>query len=123
VKTVSDLIAYAKPRSGKISYGAFDARHGQHLSAEMFKRQAGIDMTFIPYKGTGAMLPDILGGRLQVAVDNVLVLAPHVRTGALNALAGHHRQAHADPARGSAAGGVRVCRASIRAAGSACTAR
>jgi tripartite-type tricarboxylate transporter receptor subunit TctC len=53
----------------------------------MFKRLVGVDMLFIPYKGTGAMMPDLLGGRLQVATDNILVLAPHVKTGALNALA------------------------------------
>ena len=87
VKTVQELIAYAKPRPGKISWGASTPGTVQHLSGEMFKRRAGIDMVFIPYKGTGAMLPDILGGRLQIAVDNVLVLAPHVRLGTLNALA------------------------------------
>jgi len=87
VKTVSELITYAKARSGKISYGASTPGTVQHLSGEMFKRLTGIDMVFIPYKGTGSMLPDILGGRLQVAVDNVLVLAPHVRQGTLTALA------------------------------------
>jgi tripartite-type tricarboxylate transporter receptor subunit TctC len=87
VKTVAELIAYAKPRPGKISWGASTPGTVQHLSGEMFKRMAGIDMVFIPYKGTGAMMPDILGGRLQVAVDNVLVLAPHVRLGTLNPLA------------------------------------
>jgi tripartite-type tricarboxylate transporter receptor subunit TctC len=87
VKTVAELIAYAKPRPGKISWGASTPGTVQHLSGEMFKRMAGIEMVFIPYKGTGAMMPDILGGRLQVAVDNVLVLAPHVRTGTLVALA------------------------------------
>ena len=87
VKTVQELIAYAKPRPGKISWGASTPGTVQHLSGEMFKRLAGIDMVFIPYKGTGAMMPDILGGRLQLAIDNVLVLAPHVRLGALNALA------------------------------------
>jgi tripartite-type tricarboxylate transporter receptor subunit TctC len=48
---------------------------------------AGIEMVFIPYKGTGAMMPDILGGRLQIAIDNILVLTPHVKSGTLNALA------------------------------------
>ncbi len=87
VKTVAELIAYAKPRPGKISWGASTPGTVQHLSGEMFKRIAGIDMVFIPYKGTGAMMPDILGGRLQVAIDNVLVLAPHVKTGTLTGLA------------------------------------
>jgi tripartite-type tricarboxylate transporter receptor subunit TctC len=87
VKTVAELIAYAKARSGKISWAASAPGTVQHLSGEMFKRLAGIEMVFIPYKGTGSMLPDILGGRLQLVIDNVLVLAPHIRLGALNALA------------------------------------
>ena len=87
VKTVQELIAYAKLRPGKISWGASAPGAVQHLSGEMFKRLAGIDMVFIPYKGTGPMLPDILGGRLQVAIDNILVLAQHVKLGALTALA------------------------------------
>jgi tripartite-type tricarboxylate transporter receptor subunit TctC len=87
VKTVQELIAYARPRPGKISWGASAPGAVQHLSGEMFKRLAGIDMVFIPYKGTGPMMPDILGGRLQIAIDNVLVLTQHVRLGTLTALA------------------------------------
>jgi tripartite-type tricarboxylate transporter receptor subunit TctC len=87
VKTVPEFIAYAKTRPGKISWGASTPGTVQHLSGELFKRMAGIDMVFIPYKGTGAMMPDILGGRLQMAVDNVLVLAPHIKLATLNALA------------------------------------
>ena len=87
VKTVQELIAYAKPRPGKISWGASAPGAVQHLSGEMFKRLAGIDMVFIPYKGTGPMMPDILGARLQIAIDNVLVLTQHVRLGTLTALA------------------------------------
>jgi len=86
VKTVAEFVAYAKARPGKISWGASTPGTVQHLSGEMFKRMAGIDMVFIPYKGTGAMLPDILGGRLQIAIDNVLVLTPHIKLGTLNAL-------------------------------------
>lgn len=87
VKTVQEFIAYAKPRPGKISWGASAPGAVQHLSGEMFKRLAGIDMVFIPYKGTGPMMPDILGGRLQVVFDNVLVLTQHIKTGALTGLA------------------------------------
>jgi tripartite-type tricarboxylate transporter receptor subunit TctC len=87
VKTVPELIAYAKPRSGKLSYGASAPGAVQHLSTEMFKRLTGIDMLFVPYKGTGSMLPDVLGGRIQVAMDNVLVLVPHIKSGALYPLA------------------------------------
>ena len=87
VKTVAELITYAKARKGQLSYGASTPGTVQHLSGEMFKRLAGVDMVFIPYKGTGAMLPDVLGGRLQIAIDNVLVLAPHIKQGTLTALA------------------------------------
>ena len=87
VKSVAEFITFAKARPGKISWGASTPGTVQHLSGEMFKRMAGIDMVFIPYKGTGAMMPDILGGRLQIAVDNVLVLAPHIKLATLNALA------------------------------------
>ena len=86
VKTVQEFITYAKARPGKISWGASTPGTVQHLSGEMFKRLAGIDMVFIPYKGTGAMMPDLLGGRLQIAIDNVLVLAPHIRLATVNAL-------------------------------------
>lgn len=87
VKNVPELIAYAKPRTGKISYGASTPGTVQHLSTEMFKRLVGIDMLFVPYKGTGAMMPDLLGGRIQVAMDNILVLAPHIKNGAVHAIA------------------------------------
>ena len=87
VKTVPELIAYAKPRAGKLSYGASTPGTVQHLSTEMLKRLTGIDMLFVPYKGTGQMMPDLLGGRLQVVMDNVLILSPHVKSGAINALA------------------------------------
>lgn len=86
-KTTAEFIAYAKPRIGKISYGASTPGTVQHLSAEMFKRLMGIDMLFVPYKGTGSMMPDLLGGRLQAAMDNVTVLAPHIKSGALTPLA------------------------------------
>jgi tripartite-type tricarboxylate transporter receptor subunit TctC len=47
----------------------------------------GIDMLYVPYKGTGVLLPDLIGGRLQAAIDNVLVMAPYIKNGALRGLA------------------------------------
>ena len=87
VKNLGDFFTYAKARPGKISYGASATGTVHHLSGEMLKRLVGFDMTFIPYKGTGTMLPDLLGGRLQVSIDNVLALTPYVKIGALRALA------------------------------------
>ncbi len=87
VKTVSDLIAYAKANSGKVSHGAGTPGTVQHLSGEMFKRMAGITMTFVPYKGSSDMLVDLLAARLQVAMDNVVLLTPYIKNGALYPLA------------------------------------
>jgi tripartite-type tricarboxylate transporter receptor subunit TctC len=87
VKSVAELVSYAKPRAGKLSYGASTPGTVQHLSAEMFKRLAGVDMLFVPYKGTGSMMPDLLGGRIQIAMDNILILTPHIKSGAVYPLA------------------------------------
>ena len=87
VKSLQEYVAYAKARPGKVSWGASAPGAVQHLSGELFKRLAGIDMVYIPYKGTGPMLPDFLGGRLQIVFDNVLVLTQHIKTGAAIGLA------------------------------------
>lgn len=87
VKSVKDLIDYAKSRPGKLTYSGSTVTSLQRLAGEHLKRMAGIDMLFVPYKGTGVLMPDLLAGRLDVAFDNVLVLAAHVRSGALRALA------------------------------------
>ena len=87
VKTMTELIEFAKARPGQINLAASTPGSVQRLSGELLKRQAGIDMLYVPYKGTGALIPDLLGGRLQAAIDNVLVLAPHIKSGALRGLA------------------------------------
>lgn len=87
VKSLQEYVAYAKARPGKVSWGASAPGAVQHLSGELFKRLAGIDMVYIPYKGTGPMMPDFLGGRLQIVIDNVLVLTQHIKTGAAVGLA------------------------------------
>jgi tripartite-type tricarboxylate transporter receptor subunit TctC len=87
VKTVPELIAYAKARAGKLSYSAGSPGSVQHLAGEMFKRNAGVDIVFVPYKGSGALLQDMLAGNLQIVFDSALLLAPHIKSGALRALA------------------------------------
>ena len=86
VKSVGELIAYGKANPGKLNYAASSAGSLQRLSGELLKRTAGFDMLYVPYKGTGQLMPDLLGGRLHVAFDNVLVLAPYVKAGTLRAL-------------------------------------
>lgn len=87
VKTMSGLIDYAKAQPGKLTYAASTPGTTQHLGAELFQKIAGINMLYIPYKGSGAVLPDLLSGRLQVGIDNVLVVMQHVRRGAMRGLA------------------------------------
>jgi tripartite-type tricarboxylate transporter receptor subunit TctC len=87
VRSVKELIEYARARPGKLTYSGSTVTSLQRLTGEHLKRMAGIDMLFVPYKGTGALMPDLLAGRLDVAFDNVLVLASYVKSGALRALA------------------------------------
>jgi tripartite-type tricarboxylate transporter receptor subunit TctC len=86
VKSVSELIAYAKSRLEPMLYAASAPGSGQHLAAELFKRMNGIELTYVPYKGTSGALPDLLSGRLQMGIDNVVVMSPHVKRGALRGL-------------------------------------
>jgi tripartite-type tricarboxylate transporter receptor subunit TctC len=86
VKTVADLVAYAKANPGKLNFAASTPASIQRLAGELLKRTAGFDMLFVPYKGTGAMMPDVLGGRLHVVIDNVIALAPYIRNGTLRGL-------------------------------------
>ncbi len=87
VKSFSELIAYAKANPGKLSYSGGTIGAQQHLSGELMKRNYGIDMLYVPYKGSGTMLPDLLGGRLDVAIDNVLLMAPQIKRGTVKGLA------------------------------------
>jgi tripartite-type tricarboxylate transporter receptor subunit TctC len=86
VKTVADLIAYGKANPGKLNFSGSTPGSLQRLTGELLKRSGGFDMVFVPYKGTGALLPDLLGGRLHVAIDNVLILTPYIRNNTLRAL-------------------------------------
>jgi tripartite-type tricarboxylate transporter receptor subunit TctC len=87
VNSVAELIAYAKAHPGKLSYAGSTPGSAQHLGWELIKRQTGTDMQYVPYKGTSALMPDLLAGRLQAGIDNVAVLTPHVRSGQLRGLA------------------------------------
>lgn len=86
VRTLQEFIAYAKANTGKVQYGASAPGTTQHLTGESLKRHFGFEMLFVPHKGTGPMLPDVLAGRLQLGIDNVLALLPHIQRGALHPL-------------------------------------
>lgn len=86
-QSMAEFFAYAKARPGQINLAGSTPGSIQRLSGELLKRMTGIDMLYVPYKGTGALIPDLLGGRLQAAIDNVLVVVPHMKSGALRGLA------------------------------------
>jgi tripartite-type tricarboxylate transporter receptor subunit TctC len=87
VKTLPELLAYARANPGKISYAGSTPGTAQHLGWEVIKRQTGVDMQYVPYKGTGALMPDLLAGRLQAGIDNVAILTPYIKSGALRGIA------------------------------------
>ena len=87
VTAMPDFIAYARARPGQLNFAGSTPGSVQRLGGELLKRMTGIDMLYVPYKGTGALLPDLLGGRLQAAIDNVLVVVPYMKSGALRGLA------------------------------------
>ena len=87
VKNAKELIAYAKANPGKISFGSSGIGAAAHLTTELFKQTAGVDMVHIPYKGTAGALADLMGGNLQILVDTPSALMPHVRGGKIKAIA------------------------------------
>jgi tripartite-type tricarboxylate transporter receptor subunit TctC len=84
---VRELIALAKAQPGKLAYGSTGGGAASHLSAELFKAMAGIDMLHVPYKGVGNAVTDLLGGQVQVMVAPTQSVMGHVKSGKLRALA------------------------------------
>jgi tripartite-type tricarboxylate transporter receptor subunit TctC len=86
-KNVHELIALLKASPNKYSFGSAGNGTSQHLSGELFKAMAGVNMQHIPYRGSGQMMPELLGGTLLVAFDNIATAVQHVNAGKLRALA------------------------------------
>jgi tripartite-type tricarboxylate transporter receptor subunit TctC len=84
---VKELIALAKAKPGALHYASGGNGSVAHLSTEQFKALAGIDLTHVPYKGSGQSIVDVLSGRVQIMFDNQPVVLPHVRSGKLRGLA------------------------------------
>jgi tripartite-type tricarboxylate transporter receptor subunit TctC len=87
VKTIPELIAYAKANPGKVNYGSGGIGSGNQLTAEMFKSMAGIDLVHVPYRGAGPAMVDLMGGQVQVMFNTMGASLQHVRGGKLRALA------------------------------------
>ena len=86
-KSVKELVALAKANPGKLTYASGGVGTGNHLSAELFRITAGIDLVHVPYKGASQALTDVLAGRIQVWIINLLPAMPHVKAGRVRALA------------------------------------
>jgi len=86
-KNVAELVAYAKANPGKLSYGSSGSGSAQHMAAELFKAQTGADITHVPYKGTGALVGDLIAGHVSMAIADQASMMPQVKAGKLRAFA------------------------------------
>jgi tripartite-type tricarboxylate transporter receptor subunit TctC len=86
-KTVKDLVALCKAQPGGVSFGSAGAGSAQHLALEMFMLQAGVKAIHVPYKGSGPMLTDLIGGQVQYSFDTMTAATPHVKNGKAIAIA------------------------------------
>lgn len=86
-KTVAELVQLAKSKPGQLTFASSGSGSASHLGGELFKARAGIDIRHIPYKGTGATLPDLLAGRVTMTVAAIATLLPPVRDGKLRGIA------------------------------------
>ena len=84
---VRELVEHARANPGKMSYGSSGTGAASHLSAELFKSLASIDMLHVPYKGTGQAVTDLLAGQIDVMFAPAQTVMPHVQAGKLRALA------------------------------------
>ncbi len=84
--TVRDLIAQAKAKPGQINFVSPGVGTGAHLAGELFRYMTGVNITHIPYKGTGQATTDLMGGRVQMMFTPTLAVAQHVQAGRLRAL-------------------------------------
>ena len=94
VKSIAELIAYAKANPGKLNFSSSGVGASSHLSGELFKMLAGIDIVHVPYRGSGPSIQDMLAGNIQMSIDTVSTMLPHIQSGGMRALARrHHREA------------------------------
>jgi tripartite-type tricarboxylate transporter receptor subunit TctC len=87
VKTVPEFIAYAKANPGKLNMASAGNGTPQHVSGELFKMMAGVNMTHVPYRGSAPALTDLLGGQVQIVFDTTLASIEYIRAGRLRPLA------------------------------------
>jgi tripartite-type tricarboxylate transporter receptor subunit TctC len=87
VRSVKELIAFARPRPNEILFSSSGSGSGQHLAMELLNRLAGLQLVHVPYKGTAPSILDLVAGRVSVTSASAISTMPHVRSGKLRALA------------------------------------
>jgi tripartite-type tricarboxylate transporter receptor subunit TctC len=87
VKNVAEMLALAKAKPGTLNFGSTSQGGSPHMSGELLKTMAQIDIQHVPYKGGGPMLIDLIGGQIQLGFDNLPSAIAHVRSGKVRALA------------------------------------
>ncbi len=92
VKSVKELIQYARANPGKLNFASAGIGSSSHLAGELFKHGAKIDIVHVPYRGTGPALQDLLGGNVSMAIDSIVVYRPHIESGMLRPLAVSSRE-------------------------------
>jgi tripartite-type tricarboxylate transporter receptor subunit TctC len=85
-KSVKELVALARAKPGQIDYASSGNGSTQHLTGALFCKMAGIEMTHIPYRGSGPVTADLLGGQVMVAFPGIAGMLPHIKAGKLRAL-------------------------------------
>jgi tripartite-type tricarboxylate transporter receptor subunit TctC len=85
-RSVSELIEQAKSHPGKFNYGSAGNGSTPHLAMELLKQRTGVDMTHVPYRGSGPMISALLGGEVQVGMPDLPAALPHIQSGKLVAL-------------------------------------
>jgi len=80
VKTLKELVAYAKARPGQLNYGSSGPGTIVHLNAELFKLIAGVDLQHVPYKGTALAIPDLANGQIAMLFDSLASAMPHIKS-------------------------------------------
>ena len=86
VNSAKDLIALARAKPGQLTFASSGTGALIHLTGEMFKQRAGVDILHVPYKGTTQLLPDLLDARVSMALDSLPAHLPHIKAGRLRAL-------------------------------------
>jgi tripartite-type tricarboxylate transporter receptor subunit TctC len=86
-KSVKEFIEHAKAQKGRLNFGSSGIGTSPHLSGELFKRMAGIEMTHVPYRGAGPALNDLIPGRLDMMFNTAGAMITQVRTGQIRGLA------------------------------------